>query len=214
MRPTIGYWTGWNRTHYPFHRQKVSKPCLYPEFVSKLKDFRFLLDPKVQLSADLNWSIPYIDLAEAHTYLATLCLTYLGFNCLQFALDPHRDIMQNVVDGDYFFYAYAETSWVHHVKHAVRATRKPEQLSEIKELLQRFTQIWRESSPAPTDLVSRVTKNVDLRLQNNRLLQFFSRDLSMAIMDYQKWNLTSDIGKISIMHNHPFHSTQAKSFSY
>lgn len=93
-----------------------------------------------------------------------------------------------MLSGDYFFLEYAVLNWTHHVRRATEAAVAREQISEVIEPLQVFIGCWKNSSPTTA-----VSSHTQCR---GRRLEFIPDDIYFAIMDYEKWNLTSNIGEI------------------
>lgn len=124
-----------------------------------------------------------VDLENSHCFVATVCLTYLSFNC--FLEGTTRDtISQHIRAGDYFFHEYAEVYWVEHVRRSVKADEQKRQ--QLYDMVQKFVTFQRDARAALAFSFSK---------EHAHIRQYFPNDVYLAIMNYHLWNLTSETGK-------------------
>ncbi|KAF8245041.1 hypothetical protein K440DRAFT_663078 [Wilcoxina mikolae CBS 423.85] len=141
----------------------------------------YLTSPESRISASKNLG-PLIGLENSHCYVATVCLTYLSFDC--FSEGQTRDVdemSQHICAGDYFFHEYAEVYWVEHVRHSIGADEQKRQ--QLYGTVQKFVTFQRDV---------RTALAFSFNKEHSQIRQSFPNDVYFAIMDYHLWNLTSE----------------------
>ncbi|KIW32934.1 hypothetical protein, variant [Cladophialophora immunda] len=96
----------------------------------------------------------FIDLQYARLDICRTCITFLGFECLEYEED--EDIKQAILSGQFVFFHYAATQWIAHLNLYIELQiKKPERdvlCEEVQDLVQRmesFNQIAPSSTIQP-----------------------------------------------------------------
>lgn len=76
---------------------------------------------------------------EAHRSIASVCMCYLTFDCFDTSF-PEEAILASILSGDYVLQAYAESTWLEHIKICARARDKPPTFKGLCEEISAFVE--------------------------------------------------------------------------
>ena len=71
--------------------------------------------------------------------MASVCMCYLAFDCFDTGL-PEDAILASILSGDYVLQAYAESTWLEHIKICARARDKPPSFKGLCEEISAFVE--------------------------------------------------------------------------
>ncbi|KAM6529098.1 hypothetical protein FALCPG4_010048 [Fusarium falciforme] len=143
----------------------------------------------------------YIDLAQAHSEAALVCLTYLSFSSLDvLSLERHLwkfyEAKKDVLAGNFILVQYAATSWLYHVKESIKRL-EGERRETIFKALSRFLHLRIQKSRLGTQYLGSFDPTTVRELLKKS--EDFAKKLEDALLnqDGDEW-VTEDPTTISI----------------
>jgi len=81
----------------------------------------------------------FLNNADGNLGIASVCLSYLSFECFNDALST-EDIGSNILSGDYVLFTYAADEWLEHIRQCARHLG-PEPLQSLRNILSTFAEV-------------------------------------------------------------------------
>lgn len=81
----------------------------------------------------------FLNNADGNLGIASVCLSYLSFECFNDALST-EDIGSNILSGDYVLFTYAADEWLEHIRQCAR-NLGPEPLQSLRNILSTFAEV-------------------------------------------------------------------------
>jgi hypothetical protein len=81
----------------------------------------------------------FLNHVDANLGIASVCLSYLSFECFNDALST-EDIGNNILSGDYVLFTYAADEWLEHIRQCARHL-EPEPLQSLRNVLSTFAEV-------------------------------------------------------------------------
>jgi hypothetical protein len=80
----------------------------------------------------------FLSSVEAHLDIASICLSYLSFECFDNVfLEVPEDVERRILSGDYVLLTYAATEWLEHVRNCAHHLQ-PEVLQSLRDIISTF----------------------------------------------------------------------------